>query len=997
MKTITENKERKMVRVRSLTLALVLFLSAMAGIIFFSTDSFGAGEPTIDILHPTEGQMVYGNQLHLKLDVENIELNGSAIGGTNVPGEGHYHLYINDALIGPYASLDLNLSDLPEGDHNLRVEIRENDHSELDPPVEDQVNFTIVYPSIEITKPMEDVISYGGMLEYMVNVDNFTLNQSAIGGEKVDGEGHYHLYINDGLVGPFTELHNTLTDLPAGDHTLKVELRNNDHTGIMPEPSDMVNFTISEDHPMIMIKSPMNESINYGGMLEFEVEIMNFTMNESAVGGENMVGEGHYHVYINDGLVGPYTESMVKLEDLPAGDHVLKVMLMNNDHTPIVPHVMDTIHFTISEMEPSIEIIEPANGSILYQDHIDIEVMIQNFMMNASAIGGENMVDEGHYHIYINDGLIGPYTDSMVTLEDLPAGDHVLKVMLMNNDHTPIIPHAMDMIHFTVVDVEPMISIEMPMNGSYLYQDFLNLEVMVENLTMNGSAYGGDNVPGEGHYHVYINDELVGPFSEEMITLEDLPAGMHHLMVELRNNDHSPLISDSDMISDSIWFTISDIRPSIDIMKPMYGQIIYDDTLHLDVMVENFTMNASAIGGENSIGEGHYHIYVNGDLVGPYTDMMVNLTDLPPGTHELKVELRNNDHSMIHGNETHIMDMIRFHIVDQTPSIEIVDPTDGSWFYGGDLEVKVDIDDLTMNASAIGGNNTPGEGHWHLYINGDLVGPYTDEMVTLTGLPAGDHVLKVMLVNNDHTPIMPEASAMVNFQLLPVPAIEIISPDNDTMIQGTSLDLEVEISDFAMNSSAVGGSNMPGEGHYHIYINEDLVGPYTDEMVTITDLPAGDHVLKVELRNNDHSALGIEAMDMIYFTIEGPETEVTFEFGPVMKGEDSVSDAKVEIMIGGETYTANTNEQGIATFTIPSSMKGETFDYKISKDGYENLEGTGTLEGDGTISGMGSLEVEEEEEDSSIYLILVIAAVIIIAVLLVIVLGSRKSKEQFEE
>jgi hypothetical protein len=606
-----------------------------------------------------------------------------------------------------------------------------------------------------------------------------------------------------------------------------------------------------------------------------------------------------------------------------------------------------------------------------------------------------NKAGEGHYHIYINDGLVGPYTDTMVTLSDLPAGDHVLKVMLVNNDHTPIIPEAMDMVHFTIVDDVPMIMIDRPMNGTIVYDDMLEVKVTVENFILNGSAIGGDNMAGEGHWHLFINDDLIGPYATQMVTLPDLPAGDHVLKVELRNNDHSMLMGPMDQYMDMIHFTISDIRPEIHIVHPMDGAIIYHDMLHLQVDVMNFTLNGTMIGSDmNMEGEGHYHVYINDNLVGPYNETMVDLTDLPAGDHVLKVVLVNNDHSHV---QPMIMDMVHFTISEERPSISIVKPVDGAYFYGGDLEVEVAISGLMMNQSAIGGNNTAGEGHWHLYINGDLIGPYTDTTVMLSDLPVGHHVLKVQLVNNDHTPVMPEAYDIAEFHLLAVPMIMIKSPANGTVIEGTSLDLEVEVTNFMLNSSAVGGTNAPGEGHYHIYINDDLVGPYTDLMVTLDDLPAGDHVLKVELRNNDHSALGVEAMDMIWFTISAPATEITVEFGPVLSDGEPLEGAEVELMYNGMSYKTTTGADGMASFTLPADWEGKEVEYRITRDGYEDLEGTGTVNDTGTVSVSGDIEVEKEDEEESDITIWIIVIVLIVVVLigLFIILRPKEKKEEY--
>jgi hypothetical protein len=541
-----------------------------------------------------------------------------------------------------------------------------------------------------------------------------------------------------------------------------------------------------------------------------------------------------------------------------------------------------------------------------------------------------------------------------------------------------------------------MIKLVKPMNGTISYGGMLEVEVMIHNFTMNASAIGMDNMAGEGHWHLYINDNLIGPYTDMMTVLKDLPAGDHVIKVELRNNDHSMLYGPMDHFMDMAHFTIVEEHPMIHIMHPMNGSMIYSDTLDIHVDIMNFTLNGSAVGGMNMAGEGHYHIYINDVLIGPYNETMVTLTDLPAGDHVLKVVLVNNDHSHI---SPMVMDMVHFTLSDDRPMIEILKPMDEAYFYGGELMVEVSIDGLLMNASAIGGNNTLGEGHWHLYINGDLIGPYTGSMVTLTGLPAGHHELKVMLVNNDHTPVMPNAMDMVMFHLLPVPTIEITSPANGTVIEGTSLDLEVAITDFIMNSSAIGGTNMAGEGHYHIYINGDLVGPYTDMMVTLEDLPAGDHVLKVELRNNDHSVIGVEAMDMISFTISPPPEDIEITFGPVLSDGEPLEGAMVEIMSGSMKYEATTDENGIATFTVPAEWVDQTIDYKVMKDGYEDLEGSGEV-GETSITVSGDIEVDEESDDPDntfVYILVILIALIVVVAIFFMLRSKGKDEDMMEE
>lgn len=63
-------------------------------------------------------------------------------GGRNRPGEGHVHVYLNnEEKRGPWNVF--TFSDLPPGSHTVTVEVQENDHAPLNPPLEQSVTFTV--------------------------------------------------------------------------------------------------------------------------------------------------------------------------------------------------------------------------------------------------------------------------------------------------------------------------------------------------------------------------------------------------------------------------------------------------------------------------------------------------------------------------------------------------------------------------------------------------------------------------------------------------------------------------------------------------------------------------------------------------------------------------------------------------------------------------------------------------------------------------------------
>jgi hypothetical protein len=71
---------------------------------------------------------------------------------------------------------------------------------------------------------------------------------------------------------------------------------------------------------------------------------------------------------------------------------------------------------------------------------------------------------------------------------------------------------------------------------------------------------------------------------------------------------------------------------------------------NLHVVTTNFIFNAAAAGHDNVEGEGHAHIYVNGDKLGRLYGDWYHIGGLSPGQHDVKVSLNANDHSALHRN-----------------------------------------------------------------------------------------------------------------------------------------------------------------------------------------------------------------------------------------------------------------------------------------------------------------------------------------------------------
>ncbi|KIN75390.1 hypothetical protein Z945_219 [Sulfitobacter noctilucae] len=115
--------------------------------------------------------------------------------------------------------------------------------------------------------------------------------------------------------------------------------------------------------------------------------------------------------------------------------------------------------------------------------------------------------------------------------------------------------------------------------------------------------------------------------------------GMDHSMM-----DHSAMghgTSDHAMSHDAPIEVTSDTPPTVAIAvtpDPMAGY-------NLHVMTKDFTFSPQNASGANVPGEGHAHVYVNGNKLGRLYGDWMHIDTLPKGAVEIKVTLNANDHS----------------------------------------------------------------------------------------------------------------------------------------------------------------------------------------------------------------------------------------------------------------------------------------------------------------------------------------------------------------
>ena len=101
------------------------------------------GNPSVEILSPGNGGLMEISSIGVKVNVTNFRLAGIVANKPNQQNEGHLHFYLdggNEKMSSLEEATYVNIAD---GTHTITVELRNNDHSQLTPPVSASVTFTV--------------------------------------------------------------------------------------------------------------------------------------------------------------------------------------------------------------------------------------------------------------------------------------------------------------------------------------------------------------------------------------------------------------------------------------------------------------------------------------------------------------------------------------------------------------------------------------------------------------------------------------------------------------------------------------------------------------------------------------------------------------------------------------------------------------------------------------------------------------------------------------
>jgi len=355
-----------------------ILAAGSAGSASLTAGQAGQDAPSVSILYPTPGLMLASSSLEVSIQVRNFTLNGSAIGGIDRPGEGHYDVLVDGGRVTVGWSERENLTRISEGMHLLEVVLAENSGAPLQPRVNASVWFEVTAgaPALALITPLDGQSLNSSSPVVLVSAGNFRLEHASIGKPNTQGVGHLRAYVDGESRRSTGHARFPIAGLAAGQHSLRVELVNNDGSPLAPPVRDHSSFTVLQGAPLLRVSSPQQGWENFTTTLDLRLEVKRFRIDPA---------NGSIALVVDGLKVGSlHTERMIVNRLMP-GVHAISVALQRTDGAPLPTPVEDFVEWTVFNGSPSVTIQSPTREESIASSSPLVKAEVKNFPLGAGG------------------------------------------------------------------------------------------------------------------------------------------------------------------------------------------------------------------------------------------------------------------------------------------------------------------------------------------------------------------------------------------------------------------------------------------------------------------------------------------------------------------------------------------------------------------------------------------------------------------------------------
>ncbi len=434
---------------------------------------------------------------------------------------------------------------------------------------------------------------------------------------------------------------------------------------------------------------------------------------------------------------------------------------------------------------PELSIISPENESTFYNDEVEIEFELVNFIPGT----------DGKIKYTVNeDAPLFHESADPITLSELTSGDYTVILELVDTEENSLNPVVTDMTSFNIILITSggMETFDNSnATGSYNDGSFIGNNNITWNyyhsrdedaFPINGKGLmlrraedskieSGIITGGIGSFNMkmkkaftgtnarqlelYINDDLIGtsePFGTEsgedetiyIFEIQNIDiAGDFTMMIK---NVGDTETNRQTVIDDISWTGFDSDQASLTINSPTNGQIIENDNVEIEFTVSNFDLGT----------DGKIAYTVNGGTVNyQETEDPIMLSDLVDGTYTVVLELVDMDEESL---DPTVVRQVEFEVVlpITDPHISIISPINGAYIYQTDVDIEFEVFNFTIGT----------DGKLAYTINGGTAIYHdTTDPISLSDLDLGQYTIVVELVDNEENSLDPAVTDQVIFNI----------------------------------------------------------------------------------------------------------------------------------------------------------------------------------------------------------------------------------------